>query len=64
MGLEVALEACDEAVTASELSYSKIADQSSVLQSTLSRQHRRVCASREERYSSQRRISPQQEHKL
>jgi hypothetical protein len=64
MDLEAALEACDAADAAGELSYSKIADQSTVSRSTLSRRHRRVCASRQEGYSSQRKISPQQEYEL
>ena len=64
MDLEAALEACDAADAADELSYTKIAEQFSVSRSTLSRRHRGVCASREHGYFKQQKITPQQEDEL
>ncbi|KAF1922286.1 uncharacterized protein M421DRAFT_78892 [Didymella exigua CBS 183.55] len=64
MDLEAALEACDRADAAGELSYTKIADQSLVSRSTLSRQHQRVCALREEGNSTRQKLNPQQEYEL
>ena len=59
MDLEAALEAADAADAAGELCYQEIADKSVVSRSTLSRQHRRVCTSREEAYQSLRKLSLQ-----
>ena len=64
MDLKAALEACDAAEAAGELSYQKIADKYSLSRSTLSRRHRGVCASRKDGYSSRQKLTPQQEYEL
>ena len=64
MDLEAALEACDRADEAGDLSYTKIAEQSLVSRSTLSRRHCGVCASREDGNSTRQKLTPQQEYEL
>ena len=62
--IDAALAAIEALKPGEKLVYQKIADQFGVDRSTLARRHRGVQAARENKYSQQQKLTPQQEEEL